>query len=106
METLNTPYYAVIFTSRKSAQIDGYDKAAERMQILCAAQPGFIRMVHATTDDGDSVTTCYWEDLASISAWKSNSEHQAVQDQGIARWYDEYHIEIARIERSYHWQRS
>ena len=104
--TLNRPYYAVIFTSRQSAQIDAYASVAERMQTLCAVQPGFIKMVHATTDDGDSVTTCYWEDLASISAWKSNAEHQAAQDQGIARWYEEYHIEIARIERSYHWQRS
>ncbi len=106
MEKLNTPYYAVIFTSRQSAQIEGYASVAERMKTLCAAQPGFIKMVHATTDDGESVTTCYWTDLASISAWKANREHQAAQDQGIARWYDEYHIEIARIERSYYWQRS
>ena len=52
-----------------------------------------------------SITSCYWQDLASISAWKANAEHQAAQDQGIARWYDEYQIEIARIERAYHWKR-
>ena len=75
------------------------------MQTLCNAQPGFLKMVHSTRDDGASITSCYWQDLASISAWKSNAEHQAVQDEGIARWYDEYQIEIARIERAYHWKR-
>jgi len=75
------------------------------MQTLCEAQPGFLKMVHSTSDDGDSITSCYWEDLASISAWKANAEHQAAQDQGIAHWYDEYQIEIARIERAYHWKR-
>lgn len=105
MNPLCTPYYAVIFTSRKSVHIQGYAEVAERMQLLCEAQAGFLKMVHATTDEGESVTTCYWEDLASISAWKSNLEHQSAQKQGIAQWYDEYHIEVARIERTYHWQR-
>ena len=103
--SIDAPYYALIFTSRKSAELEGYADAAERMQTLCAAQPGFIRMVHAVTDEGESVTTCYWEDLAAISAWKANLEHRAAQEQGTAQWYDEYQVEVARIERAYHWKR-
>jgi heme-degrading monooxygenase HmoA len=105
MKELDTPYYAVIFTSRKAANTQGYEKVAERMRTLCEAQPGFLSMVHATTDDGESVTSCYWEDLASISAWKVNLEHQDAQKKGIAQWYDEYRIEVARVERAYHWRR-
>ena len=109
MKTHNTPaapYYAVIFSSCKSSHLDGYAEMAERMQTLSAAQPGYLGMVHAVTDDGISVTTSYWQDLASISAWKANSEHQLAQQSGIAQWYDEYTIEIARVEKVYHWQRA
>lgn len=105
MNTLDTPYYVVIFTSRKSLNTQGYEAVAERMQTLCNAQPGFLKMVHSVSDEGESITSCYWRDLASISAWKANTEHQAAQDKGIALWYDEYQIEIARIERMYHWKR-
>jgi heme-degrading monooxygenase HmoA len=105
VNSIETPYYVVIFTSRKSADLHGYAEMAERMQTLCSAQPGFLKIVHSTSDEGASITSCYWQDLASISAWKANADHQVAQDQGIARWYDEYQIEIARIERAYFWKR-
>lgn len=105
MKTLCAPCYAVIFTSRRSADQEGYPATAERMAALCEAQPGFLKMVHATSDQGESVTTCYWRDLDAIAAWKAQHEHQVAQREGIDRWYQEYRIEVARIERIYHWQR-
>ena len=105
MQSLETPYYAVIFTSRKSANLENYAPMAERMLILCELQPGFLNMVHATTEAGCSVTTCYWKDMASIMAWKAQAEHAHAQEQGIAQWYDEYHVEVACIEKAYSWRR-
>ena len=105
MQTLSPPYYAVIFTSKKSQDQEGYPATAERMQALCDQQPGFLHMVHATTDGGYSVTTCYWQNLEAIAAWKANHEHATAQAQGIEQWYDEYHIEVARIEKAYSWFR-
>ena len=105
MPTLQTPYYAVIFSSLKSDNLQGYSQAAQRMEVLSAAQPGYLGMVHAVTDDGVSVTTSYWQDLASISAWKAQSEHQEAQSMGKKQWYDEYTIEIARVERAYSWSK-
>ena len=105
MNLPDAPYYAVIFTSIKSMQTEGYDSTAERMASLCERQEGFLGMIHATSDDGNSVTTCYWENLHCISVWRENVEHQAAQKMGKAKWYDEYRVEIAKIERSYHWTR-
>lgn len=105
MMTLQTPYYAVIFSALKSDDQQGYDQAAQRMEVLSAAQPGYLGRVHAVTDEGVSVTTSYWQDLASISAWKGQTEHFLVQQQGKKCWYDEYTIEIARVERAYCWER-
>lgn len=105
MQPRETPYYAVIFTSRKSVEPSGYPDVSQRMQALCEAQPGFLHMVHSTTDEGNSVTTCYWQDLDSISAWKANAEHQAAQAQGVSQWYDEYHVEVAQVVKAYSWKR-
>ena len=105
MQTMKPPYYAVIFTSRKTRELEAYAVTAARMQALCEQQTGFLHMVHGTTDEGYSVTTCYWQDLEAIAAWKANGEHAMAQAQGVAQWYDEYHVEIARIEKAYSWFR-
>ncbi len=97
------PYYAVIFTSVRSHDLTGYESMANKMQALCEAQPGFLKMVHATTDAGESVTTCYWKDRQSIANWKENLEHRVAQQQGKEKWYDTYQVEVARVERAYRW---
>lgn len=76
------------------------------MITLSKAQPGFLKIVHATTDTGESVTSCYWKDMQSIAKWKNNIEHQAAQKRGIEQWYDAYEIEIARVDRAYRWTRN
>lgn len=78
---------------------------SKQMEALCVRQPGFLRMVHATTDEGYSVTTCYWRDLQAIADWKANTEHQSAQLQGKNLWYDHYQVEVARVERAYSWHR-
>ncbi|MEE9447894.1 MAG: antibiotic biosynthesis monooxygenase, partial [Arenicellales bacterium] len=82
-----------------------YALMADKMAALSAEQTGFLGMTHATTDEGESVTTCYWQDEAAILNWKHHPEHQAAQEKGLAKWYDEYQIEIAEIKRAYRWSR-
>lgn len=105
-QPLTPPYYAVIFTSKRSDDLSGYSDTAKQMEDLCKAQPGFLKIVHAIRDTGESVTTCYWKDQASIANWKDKSAHRSAQEQGIQKWYDGYHIEIARVERAYRWERA
>ena len=40
--TPQPPYYAVIFTSRRTVGDDGYGAAADRMVELAAMQPGYL----------------------------------------------------------------
>jgi heme-degrading monooxygenase HmoA len=51
------------------------------------------------------VTISYWEDLNAITAWKQNPEHQSAQELGKIQWYQNYSIEIARIESGYSFDR-
>ncbi len=102
MEFANTPappYYAVIFTSLRTAGDDGYGAMAERMVELAAQQPGFLGVESAR--DGLGITVSYWADLESIAAWKQNAEHLVAQQLGRERWYADFRTRIARVERDY-----
>ena len=93
------PYYAVIFTSLQSDDLDGYAETAARMYELAAEQPGFLGVESARADIG--ITVSYWSDRESIRHWKDVAEHREAQRQGQDRWYSSYKIRIALVERDY-----
>ncbi|MBX3727087.1 MAG: antibiotic biosynthesis monooxygenase [Xanthomonadales bacterium] len=95
------PYWQVVFTSRLSGQVDGYDEMAARMQALASARPGFLGMESARGADGLGITVSYWSDPEAIAAWKADLAHRAAQDAGIRRWYAHYTVRVARVERDY-----
>jgi heme-degrading monooxygenase HmoA len=93
------PYYAVIFTSLRTEGDKGYGDMADRMVELAAQQPGFLGVESAR--EGLGITVSYWEDLASIKAWKMNAEHLVAQQTGRSDWYTHYKTRIAKVERDY-----
>jgi heme-degrading monooxygenase HmoA len=99
--TPEPPYYAVIFTSKRTDGDHGYGAMAERMVELGATQDGFLGIESARGADGLGLTVSYWRDEAAILAWKRNAEHQRAQTGGKAEWYAEYHVRIAKVERAY-----
>ena len=95
------PYYAVIFTTRRTAQDAGYGNMAERMEELATDQPGYIGIETARGEDGIGITVSYWRDEASIAVWKAVADHAAAQEFGKTRWYEHYVLRVARVERAY-----
>lgn len=95
------PYYAVIFSSRRSAGDQGYEQMAERMVALAAGQRGFLGVESARAADGFGITVSYWANEADIAAWRVHAEHRVAQEAGQARWYEHYEIRVARVERAY-----
>jgi heme-degrading monooxygenase HmoA len=103
-QTPEPPYYAVIFTSVKTAaDAAGYTEAMTAMLALAPQQPGFLGIESAREQIG--ITVSYWTDLDAIAAWKRNAEHQAVQRDARDRWYSSYTTRIARVERAYSFSR-
>ena len=100
-ETPEPPYYAVIFTSRRTEGDQGYAAMAERMQQLGATAPGFLGIESARGADGLGITVSYWRDEESIRAWKRDTEHQRAQRGGKETWYADYRVRIAKVERAY-----
>ena len=99
------PYYATIFTTRMTNNLDGYEEMADRMAELVNARKGFLGMHSARGDDGLGITVCYWQTEEDITEWRTDLEHKEAQDEGRGRWYDQYTVEVARVERTIEFRR-
>ena|SRR6187402_3414646 len=96
------PYYAVIFTSRRTdVDAAGYAAMSERMVELAAGQPGFLGVESARGNDGLGITVSYWESEAAIGAWREDAEHKLAQQQGRERWYESFSLRVCRVERAW-----
>ncbi len=99
--TPEPPYYAVIFTSRRTEGDRGYATMAARMDELGRTYDGFLGIDSARGADGVGITVSYWRDEAAILAWKRDAEHERAQRAGQQTWYDDYLVRIAKVERAY-----
>lgn len=92
------PYYAVIFSSQRTATEDGYAEMADRMEALGSQQPGFLGIESCRDANGRGMTVSYWRDLESIRAWRDVAEHRVAQEKGRSHWYSSYELKICRVE--------
>jgi heme-degrading monooxygenase HmoA len=95
----NPPYYAVIFTTLRTADDDGYAAMADTMELLARAQPGYLGLDSARS--GVGITVSYWRTLEEIQLWKANVDHAAARELGRAKWYSHFTLRVARIEYEY-----
>jgi heme-degrading monooxygenase HmoA len=95
------PYYAVIFTSKRTEGDHGYGHMAQRMVDLGRRYPGFLGIESARGADGIGITVSYWRDEAAILAWKKDTEHEKAQRGGQQTWYEQYEVRVAKVERAY-----
>lgn len=98
----SVPYYAVIFSSRRTeADAEGYQQMNERMSELAARQPGYLGIESYRNEKGEGVTISYWQSEEDIRNWKSHWEHLRAQWMGRQQWYEYYHLQVCRVERAY-----
>src|SRR4051812_12806942 len=100
-KTPEPPYYAVIFTSKRTDGDHGYEAMAQAMFELALKQPGCLGAETARGADGIGITVAYFTDEASIKNWKQNAQHLVAQRLGKERWYSHYKLRIAKVERAY-----
>ena len=98
-KTPKTPYYAVIFTSIRTAGDNNYAAMADKMVALAAKQPGFLGIESARKDIG--ITVSYWDSLEAIKEWKLHLEHTVVREKGRSEWYEQFKVRIGKVERDY-----
>ena len=98
-QTPKPPYYAVIFTSTRTAGDNGYDDMADKMVELASEQPGYLGIESAREELG--ITVSYWTDIDSIKQWKANVEHTQARILGREKWYTDFKVRISKVERDY-----
>lgn len=100
---MDLPYYAVIFTSTLTDNVQGYSEMAQKMEDLAKKQAGYIDFESAKDDIG--ITISYWESLEAIANWKANADHLFAQQKGIKDWYAWYKVRICLVEREYDFEK-
>src|SRR6218665_3122197 len=99
-KTIRPPYYAVIFTSIRTAQDEnGYQRTAEIMDKLARQQDGYLGIESARNEIG--ITVSYWSSTEAILKWKKELAHQAAQTLGKEKWYQDYRVRVCIVERDY-----
>ncbi|WP_283636359.1 antibiotic biosynthesis monooxygenase family protein [Aquaticitalea lipolytica] len=93
------PYYAVIFTSKRTEGDNGYAEMSQLMDSLVKKQKGFIGVDSARNDIG--ITVSYWKNLEAIKNWKQQTDHLMAQKKGRTDWYSWYNVKICKVEREY-----
>ena len=100
--TPDPPYYAVIFTSVKTTDNDGYGETVMKMVGLAMTMPGYLGLEFAGGEPGATgITVSYWATEADIANWKQQMDHLAAQETGKTRWYEHYELRVAKVERAY-----
>jgi heme-degrading monooxygenase HmoA len=102
VETFPVQYYAVIFTSVRTA-LDhaGYQQAAQSMLERVQVQPGFLGVESVRGEEGLGITVSYWTSEAAILAWKNDPEHAAIREKGRSTWYRQCTTRVVKVERNY-----
>jgi len=100
--TPEPPYWVVMFTGRRtSADAEGYGRMAAAMADLAARQPGFLGMESTRDAEGLGITLSYWASEQAIHDWKRVAAHAEAQRLGHERWYEDFVVRVARVERTY-----
>ncbi len=68
VDHLQTPYYAVIFSTVLTDTLKDYEKVAHQMETLAKEQQGYLGIESARNQIG--LTISYRESLDAIAAWK------------------------------------
>ncbi|MEJ2402946.1 MAG: antibiotic biosynthesis monooxygenase [Candidatus Thiodiazotropha sp.] len=96
----DAPYYAVIFSSRRTPVDAGYAEVAQEILELARQQPGFLGFESARDATGQGISISYWASPEAIAAWKEHVTHRRAQARA-RDWYKVFHVRVCRVEREY-----
>ena len=63
--------------------------------------PGYIGIESTRDADGFAITVSYWENEEAIKGWREHAKHAIAQKIGKERWYEDYILRVAKVERQY-----
>lgn len=96
--------YAVIFEVKPTeAGKAKYLKFASDLRQFLENRPGFISIerFQSLVEENKVLSLSFWEDEASIKAWRNAVDHRTAQKNGKYGLFESYRIRVARVVRDY-----
>lgn len=91
-------FYAVIFSSTKTDDLEGYREMDEMTMDLASKQEGYLGY-ESLSHENKTIFISYWESRKAIENWRLNAVHLLAK--GNARkWYLRYLSQICLVENS------
>lgn len=90
------PYYAVVFISRKSQDLDGYAQMDEQTITLAQTMPGYLGY-ESVNNGNKGIFISYWKTMADIENWRRHPVHIDAKSNAV-HWYEYYHSMICLVE--------
>ena len=100
-KTPKPPYYSVIFTSIRSEVEEGYTEMNNSLQADAQKLDGFIGSESLRNEEGFGITVLYFKDMETIKEWSQYQKHLRAKELGKTKWYSDYRVRIAKVEREY-----
>ena len=98
---IETPYYAVVFSSVRSTENEGYREMDELIYVEVENNSGYLGHEGTRQEDGFGIHVSYWRDLESIKNWKENTLHKQAKSLGKEKWYKSFKTRICKVEKEY-----
>jgi len=90
----------ILFRSKLTPEAaDGYPEMAAEMDAHARTFDGFIDVKSFLAEDGERLTVVWWRDEESLAIWRNDVRHRFAQQQGRARWYEYYKMDVATVIR-------
>ena len=101
-KTPQKPYYAVIFTYKRTNVDNGYEVMEKKTTEMVAKMKGFLGYESSKDESGFGVIISYWDSEESINTWRSNQVHRSAKEGGREQWYSEFATRICKVEDDYY----
>jgi len=89
-------FYAVIFSSSKSEQLEGYVEMDELTMKKATEQSGYLGY-ESLSNNEKTIFISYWKDMESINRWKVDSTHKLAKA-NAKNWYTRYLSQICLVQ--------
>ena len=97
----------ILFRSKLTNEAGAdYQSMGDQMLQHAQSQPGFIDYKEYKSEDGERLTVVRFQDEATLEAWRNDAKHRAAKTRGRERWYEHYHLEVARVFREARFDRA
>ena len=96
-------FYAVLFSSEKSDNNEGYAEMDELTMKLASEQSGYLGY-ESLSNGTKTIFISYWKNKQAIEQWSQHAIHLIAKSKADL-WYKRYLSQICWVERSHYYEK-